>query len=67
VVKITGGGLIKRRIMDFGVLPGVEIKMERCAPLGDPLEIKINGSHLSLRKVEAERVVVEYDGGECCG
>lgn len=59
VLKITGGGPIKRRIMEMGLVPGAEIEMERYAPLGDPIEVKLTGQHLSLRIEEAERVVVE--------
>jgi DtxR family Mn-dependent transcriptional regulator len=65
VVKIDGGGAIKRRIMDMGVLPGVNLEMERYAPLGDPVEIKINGFHLSLRRIEAEKILIEKEGEQC--
>ncbi len=59
VKKITGNGSIKRRILDIGLVPGSEIEMERYAPLGDPVEIKLKGYHLSLRKEEAENIILE--------
>jgi len=59
VIKITGSGSIRRRIMDMGLVVGSEIEMERYAPLGDPVEIKIKGYHLSLRKDEAESIIIE--------
>ncbi|MBO8159265.1 FeoA family protein [Thermosyntropha sp.] len=59
VIKVLGNGAIRRRMMDMGIVPGVELEMERYAPLGDPVEIKIKGYHLSLRKEEAESVVLE--------
>lgn len=59
VIKVIGGGPVKRRIMEMGLVPGAEIEMERYAPLGDPIEVKLTGQHLSLRMEEAERVVVE--------
>jgi len=59
VHKVRGPGVIKRRIMDMGVVPGVEIELERYAPMGDPVEIKIKSLHLSLRKEEAERILLE--------
>ncbi len=43
----------------MGVLPGTAVTLVRVAPLGDPIEIKIRGYHLTLRKSEAEHVLVE--------
>ena len=59
VVKINGEGAIKRRIMDMGITKGVEIYVRKVAPLGDPVEITVRGYELSLRKADAEIVVVE--------
>ncbi|MEA3344703.1 MAG: FeoA family protein [Chloroflexota bacterium] len=59
VVKVGGSGAIHRRILDMGVVPGSEIEVERVAPLADPVEFKLLGYHLSLRKEEAQNVQVE--------
>ena len=59
VVKVGGSGAIHRRILDMGVVPGAEIEVERVAPLGDPVEFKLLGYHLSLRREEARNVYVE--------
>jgi Fe2+ transport system protein FeoA len=59
ITKISGSGPVYRRILDMGVVKGAEIEVERVAPLGDPVEIKIKGYHLSLRKEEASNVYVE--------
>ena len=59
VVKIHGEGAIKRRIMDMGITKGVEIYLRKVAPLGDPLEIKVRGYELSLRKEDADMIEVE--------
>ena len=59
VLKVSGKGAIMRRIFDIGIRPGAEILVERVAPLGDPVEFKIDGFHLSLRKEEAENIIVE--------
>ena len=61
VTKITGTGLVHRRLLDMGVIKGTEVEMERVAPFGDPVEIKIKGYHLSLRKKEAACIYVEVD------
>lgn len=47
-----------RRIREMGLLPGTRIKLVRRAPLGDPLEISVRGSLLSLRKQEAASIFV---------
>jgi len=59
IVRVGGEGPAKRRMMDMGLVAGTEVKVERVAPLGDPIEIKIKGYHLSLRKEEAVQVQVE--------
>ena len=59
IVKIGGGGAIHRRLLDMGLVTGSDIEMERVAPLGDPIEVKIKGYHLSLRKEEAVSIQVE--------
>jgi ferrous iron transport protein A len=47
------------RLREMGLLSGTRITLVRCAPFGDPLEIKVRGYHLTLRKSEAEHVIVE--------
>ena len=47
------------RLREMGVLPGTPVTLVRVAPLGDPIEIKVRGYHLTLRKSEAEHVLVE--------
>lgn len=59
VKKIQGEGPIRRRIMDMGITKGSEIYVRKVAPLGDPVEINIRGYELTLRKFDAEMVIVE--------
>ena len=59
VVKLNGEGSIRRRIMDMGIIKGVEIFVRKVAPLGDPIEITLRGYELSIRKDEAAMVDVE--------
>ena len=59
VTKIDGDGAYKRRIMDMGITKGSEIYVRKVAPLGDPVEITIRGYELSLRKADAESILVE--------
>ncbi|MCR4566435.1 MAG: ferrous iron transport protein A [Pseudobutyrivibrio sp.] len=59
VTKIDGAGAVKRRIMDMGITKGVEIYVRKIAPLGDPVEITVRGYELSVRKADAEMILVE--------
>jgi len=59
ISKVGGSGDIRRRILDMGVVPQTEVEVERVAPLGDPIEVKVKGYHLSLRKEEAANIYVE--------
>ena len=59
VHKIKGNSTIRQRFMDMGLSRGQEIIVERIAPLGDPIEITIRGYSLSLRKSEAELIIVK--------
>ena len=58
VKKVEGAGPIRRRIMDMGITKGSEIYVRKVAPLGDPIEINIRGYELSLRKFDAEMIVI---------
>jgi ferrous iron transport protein A len=55
-------GPMKRRLMDMGVLVGEEVKVLKVAPMGDPIEVRVKGYSLSLRKKEAEGIAVEVAG-----
>ena len=57
--KLHGEGAVKRRIMDMGITKGVDVKIRKVAPLGDPVEVTVRGYELSLRKADAEMIEVE--------
>ena len=59
VIKIVNGeGAMRRRLFDMGVTPGAVVTLRRKAPFGDPLEIRLRGYELTLRKTEAGCVVM---------
>ena len=59
VTKLKEEGKLRRRIMDMGITKGVEIKVVKIAPLGDPMELNVRGYELSIRKNEAESIEVQ--------
>lgn len=59
VVKLSGSGAVKRRIMDMGITKGTSIEVRKVAPLGDPIEVNVRNYELSLRKEDASMIEVE--------
>lgn len=59
IKKVEGEGRLRRRLLDMGVTPGASVYLRKKAPLGDPLEVTIRGYELTLRKSEANLVVLE--------
>ena len=58
VVKIEGKGALRKRLMEMGITRGTEVYVRKIAPLGDPIQIALRGYELSLRKAEAQSVIV---------
>jgi Fe2+ transport system protein FeoA len=58
IARLTGTGRFRQRLMEMGFVPGTEILVEKLAPLRDPIEYVLKGYHVSLRHVEAEKVMV---------
>jgi len=59
VVRVEGPAIVRRRLMDLGLLPRTELKVVRQAPLSDPIEVEVKGYSLSVRRSEARFVEVE--------
>ena len=58
VESIQGGGAIRRRMMDMGIVPGVELEVVRRAPFGGPLQVRLKGYYLAMRGGECAKIVV---------
>lgn len=58
IVRIGGNGQVRRRYLEMGFVRGEEVRVERVAPLGDPVEYRVKGYHLSLRRADAENIIV---------
>ena len=59
VTAVNGNSSITKRLMEMGVIPGVSVRMIKSAPFGDPLEIRVRGYHLAMRKNEADQIEVQ--------
>lgn len=64
IERITGTGRFRQRLMEMGFVPGTEIAVEKYAPLKDPIEYVLKGYHVSLRHMEAEKVLVRNPAEE---
>lgn len=58
VTKIIGSSAVTRRLMEMGVVPGVAVKIIKVAPFGDPIQIRVRGYNLAMRRSEAETIEV---------
>lgn len=59
VKAVAINGLAGRRLMEMGIVPGVRIRMVKAAPLGDPIEVKLLGYRLAIRKNDAEAIEIK--------
>lgn len=59
VEKVGGEGALRLRLLDMGIIPGTKIKMQKVAPLGDPLQIALRGYELTIRKEDAEKIEIK--------
>ena len=60
VVAVNGAGRVTRRLMEMGVIPGVSVQVIKTAPFGDPIEVRLRGYSLAMRKAEADSIEVSY-------
>jgi Fe2+ transport system protein FeoA len=58
VVSVEGEGAVARRLLEMGVVPGAPVCVIKAAPLGDPIEVRVRGYHLALRRAEAQTIRV---------
>ena len=62
ITAVGGEGALRCRLLDMGLIPKTRVRVEKIAPLGDPLEQRVRGYSLSLRKEDAGKIEVEVSG-----
>jgi Fe2+ transport system protein FeoA len=60
VTAVRGEGRAARRLLEMGIIPGVTIEVVKAAPFGDPIEVRVRGYSLAMRKAEAKAIEVSY-------
>ena len=58
VTAVNGTGSVTRRLMEMGIIPGVAVQVVKRAPFGDPIEIRVRGYSLAMRRSEADSIEV---------
>jgi Fe2+ transport system protein FeoA len=59
VLSVAGVSTVARRLMEMGIVPGAPVCVVKEAPFGDPIQVRVRGYHLALRRAEASSIVVE--------
>jgi Fe2+ transport system protein FeoA len=59
IVRVGGQGVLRRRLLEMGLIKGTQVYVEKYAPLKDPIELIVKGYHVSLRVEEAAQVILE--------
>ena len=62
ITAVGGEGALRCRLLDMGLIPKTRVRVEKVAPVGDPLELRVRGYSLSLRKEDAGKIEVEVAG-----
>lgn len=59
ITKVGGEGALRCRFLDMGLIPKTKVVLQKVAPMGDPLELRIRGYELTIRKEDAAKIEVE--------
>ena len=59
VISVGGKGALRQHFLDMGVIPGAEVTLEKFAPMGDPMELRLHGYELTLRLADAENIEIK--------
>ena len=59
IQSVGGEGALRQHFLDMGVIPGAEITLVKYAPMGDPMELRVQGYELTLRVADAEKILIE--------
>lgn len=61
ITKVGGEGALRCRLLDMGIIPKTKVKVQKVAPMGDPIEIRLRGYELTIRREDAEKIEVEAE------
>ena len=60
IIKTVGGeGMLRLRFLDMGLIPGTKVKLQKVAPMGDPIQIQVRGYELTIRREDAQKIELQ--------
>ena len=59
--QVGGEGALRRRVLDMGLIPGTAVKLQKVAPMGDPIQIQVRGYELTIRREDARRITLKEE------
>lgn len=60
ITAVGGEGALRHHLLDMGLTPGTEVTLQKIAPMGDPVQMKVRGYELTLRLSEAQKIDVDH-------
>jgi len=61
IKEVLGEGVLRLRLLDMGLIPRTKVKVQKIAPLGDPIQISIRGYELTIRREDAKKITIESE------
>lgn len=61
IKEVLGEGVLRLRFLDMGLIPRTKVKVQKIAPLGDPIQISIRGYELTIRREDAKKITIESE------
>ena len=58
IATVGGEGALRLRFLDMGLIPGTQVRLQKVAPMGDPIQIQVRGYELSIRREDARRITL---------
>ena len=59
--QVGGEGALRLRFLDMGLIPGTAVKLQKVAPMGDPIQIQVRGYELTIRREDARRITLKEE------
>ena len=59
ISEVGGEGPLRLRFLDMGLIPGTKVQLQKIAPMGDPIQIRIRGYELTIRREDAEKITLQ--------
>ena len=59
IAQVGGEGMLRLRFLDMGLIPGTQVQMQKVAPMGDPIQIRVRGYELTIRREDARKITLK--------